>query len=453
MERAIRLRSGELWRDKISTINSYLIKITAIKSLRATSTSPNTIIVILSRNTDTCPPENPRHSILNLNRDTPKHMLILRHTQISTSRKDVLFHFSGFGHRSVFRLRFEEERETLKPLLSIGIQEFGFEMMKMRNMRNGVSSMNGISTSTEWEMRPGGMLVQRRTAESDRNSVPPPTIRVRVKYGSTYHEVNISSQATFGELKKMLSGPTGLHHQDQKLFYKEKERDSKAFLDAVGVKDKSKMVLMEDPISQEKRYLEMRKNAKMERSAKSISEISLEVDRLGGQVSALESIISKGGKIAETEVHSLIELLMNQLLKLDGIVADGDVKLQRKMQVKRVQKYVETLDMLKVKNSMAGTNGGHAPRKVQQKHSNRQRLAPIQEQPESVSKGQLAPNEEHQQHQPSRHSTSEVVVTTKWETFDSLPPLIPVTSTTPTSSSLTNNSVHPNPKFNWEFFD
>lgn len=29
----------------------------------------------------------------------------------------------------------------------------------------------------------------------------------------------------------------------------------------------------------------------------------------------------------------LIELLMNQLLKLDGIIADGDAKLQRKMQV------------------------------------------------------------------------------------------------------------------------
>jgi hypothetical protein len=87
-----------------------------------------------------------------------------------------------------------------------------------------------------------------------------------------------------GELKKMLSGPTGLHHQDQKLIYKDKERDSKAFLDISGVKDKSKMVLVEDPISQEKRFLELRKNAKMEKASKSISEISFEVDRLAGQV-------------------------------------------------------------------------------------------------------------------------------------------------------------------------
>lgn len=316
--------------------------------------------------------------------------------------------------------------------------------------------------SMEWEMRPGGMLVQRRTVDSDPNPVPPPTIRVRVKYGSTYHEVNIGSQATFGELKKMLTGPTGLHHQDQKLFYKDKERDSKAFLDIVGVKDKSKLVLMEDPISQEKRYLEMRKNAIMEKAARSISQISLEVDRLAGQVIALETIISKGGKVVETDVLSLIEKLMNQLIKLDGIMVDGDVKLQRKMQVKRVQKYVETLDLLKIKNC----NGSHAPMKKPQQ--NGKRLAPIQEQPQEMSNGhhRLQLNLEQQpqrnsngnslvfeqlQHKPSRNSsTSEVVVTTKWETFDSLPPLIPVNSTS-SSSSSTNNSVHP--KFNWEFFD
>lgn len=87
-----------------------------------------------------------------------------------------------------------------------------------------------------------------------------------------------------GELKKLLTGPTGLHHQDQKLIYKDKERDSNAFLDIVGVKDRSKMVLIEDPISQEKRLLELRRNAKMEKASKSISDISLEVDRLAGQV-------------------------------------------------------------------------------------------------------------------------------------------------------------------------
>lgn len=82
----------------------------------------------------------------------------------------------------------------------------------------------------------------------------------------------------------MLVGPTGLHQQDQKLIYKEKERESKAFLDTCGVKDRSKILLVEDPISQQKRLLEMRKHAKLEKASKSISQISLEVDRLAGQV-------------------------------------------------------------------------------------------------------------------------------------------------------------------------
>lgn len=50
-------------------------------------------------------------------------------------------------------------------------------------------------------------------------------------------------------------------------------------------------------------------------------------------MSAFESIISKGAKVVEKDLVNVIELLMNQLLKLDGIVAEGDVKLQRKMQV------------------------------------------------------------------------------------------------------------------------
>ncbi|KAK6936406.1 BAG domain [Dillenia turbinata] len=302
----------------------------------------------------------------------------------------------------------------------------------------------GESAGNEWELRPGGMLVQKRT-DSERSSVPVPAIRVRVKYGSIYHEINISSQATFGELKKVLTGPTGLHHQDQKLFFKDKERDSKAYLDTTGVKDKSKLVLVEDPISQEKRYLEMRKTAKMEKASKSISEISLEVDRLAGQVAALETVITKGGKVAEKEVLNLIELLMNQLIKLDGIMADGDVKLQRKMQVRRVQKYVETLDVLKIKNSIPTTTTSNGYHQNQQKISSNgngyHRTTPFHQLPT------LQPKH-------STTSSGSVVVTTKWETFDSTPPpsTSSTTTTTPFGTIHSSSSPHSN-KLNWELFE
>ncbi|KAL0329732.1 UNVERIFIED_CONTAM: BAG family molecular chaperone regulator 1 [Sesamum radiatum] len=280
-----------------------------------------------------------------------------------------------------------------------------------------------------WEVRPGGMLVQRRSSDSNQNSGHVPNIKVRVKYGSSYHEVSISSQASFGkffvlmisffveflsgnnvdelsgfpgELKKMLSGPTGLHTQDQKLIFKEKERDSKAFLDIVGVKDGSKIVLVEDELSRERRCLELRRNAVMEKASKEIAAIRFEVDKLAKQVASIELEINGGKKVVETVLLNLIELLMTQLIKLDGISADGDVKLQRRMQVKRVQKYIETLDVLKMRNSGLG--------KVH-----------LQQQLQIFTGPKIYQKQQEQRKQVNnfteRVNPGPVVVTTKWETF------------------------------------
>jgi hypothetical protein len=82
----------------------------------------------------------------------------------------------------------------------------------------------------------------------------------------------------------MMSAKTGLHHEDQKLVYKDRERDSKAFLDMAGVKDKSKMLLLEDPDAQAKRLLEQRRAEKAHRAAKHISRVSLDVDKLATKV-------------------------------------------------------------------------------------------------------------------------------------------------------------------------
>lgn len=62
---------------------------------------------------------------------------------------------------------------------------------------NGGGGGGGRVGLKEWELRPGGMLVQKRS-DAEQSRAPPPTIRVRVKYGSIYHEIHISSQATFG---------------------------------------------------------------------------------------------------------------------------------------------------------------------------------------------------------------------------------------------------------------
>lgn len=50
----------------------------------------------------------------------------------------------------------------------------------------------------EWEVRPGGMLVQKRSPDSDAPAAPVPTIRIKVKFNGVYHEIYINSQASFG---------------------------------------------------------------------------------------------------------------------------------------------------------------------------------------------------------------------------------------------------------------
>lgn len=47
----------------------------------------------------------------------------------------------------------------------------------------------------------------------------------------------------------------------------------------------------------------------------------------------MEAAINTGNKASEKEFLLLTELLMSQLLKLDGIEAEGEAKLQRKAEV------------------------------------------------------------------------------------------------------------------------
>ncbi|KAJ6797353.1 Uncharacterized protein M6B38_216745 [Iris pallida] len=266
-----------------------------------------------------------------------------------------------------------------------------------------------------WEVRPGGMLVQKRDPDAEpavaAAAAPVPTIRVKVKYESVYHEIYLSSQASFGELKKLLAERTGLHQQDQKIVFKDRERDSREYLDTAGVKDRSKLALSADPVAHARRVLEMRRAARAEKAAKSVSTVGSEVDRISVKVSALDTIVSKGKKVADKDILDLTEQLMNLLLRLDGIAAEGDANLQRAKQVKRVQKYVETLDELKVKNAKTATTLVHV------------------QQPQP----------------PPPPPQSSAVVTTDWEVFDSL--FGPSTSSA--ASTATTASTTPTPRFDW----
>ena len=95
---------------------------------------------------------------------------------------------------------------------SVNSPDFEDLRTKMRSRSGGRAAAAAFSPieespsaekAAEWEVRPGGMLVQMRNPDADFTAAPVPTIRVKVKFGAVYHEIYISSQATFGKTSNL----------------------------------------------------------------------------------------------------------------------------------------------------------------------------------------------------------------------------------------------------------
>ncbi|KAJ8768118.1 hypothetical protein K2173_021058 [Erythroxylum novogranatense] len=109
---------------------------------------------------------------------------------------------------------------------------------------------NSIISEIKWELRPGGMLVQKReSGESSGGEV----ITVRVSTLSQCHDISIEATSTFGELKMVLALVTSLEPREQRLLFKGKEREDTEYLHMVGVRDKDKVFLLEDPALKERK--------------------------------------------------------------------------------------------------------------------------------------------------------------------------------------------------------
>ncbi|RRT83623.1 hypothetical protein B296_00017175 [Ensete ventricosum] len=196
-------------------------------------------------------------------------------------------------------------------------------------------------------------------------------MRLRISYGAARRwnclTLTMCPHST-GELKKLLTAETGLQPAEQRLFYKGKEKGDGEFLDVCGLKNRSKVVLTEDPTSLERRYVEMRKNARIQSAQRAISAVSMEVDKLADQVrrphhlhsstfsqvnvqfamtcmlilwiniywfqvTTIEKSITERNKVAEVQITTLIELLMRQAVKLECIHTEGDASSQKNLQV------------------------------------------------------------------------------------------------------------------------
>lgn len=231
------------------------------------------------------------------------------------------------------------------------------------------------------------MLVQRREEGDDASAASAsassrgPMIKIDVVHGPAHqaqYELFVPAHSTFGDVKIHLAKKTGLEPSAQKLFFRGKEKEDEEQLHIAGVKDNSKVLLMEDRKPEEKKVEELKESnagevgdnsnadeigvnsSDMSKAFQAIAEVRAEVDKLSDRVAALEVAVGGGTKVSDKEFAISTELLMRQLLKLDGIKAEGEAKMQRKAEVRRVQHFVDALDTLKVRNSNPFNNSSNA---------------------------------------------------------------------------------------------
>lgn len=85
-------------------------------------------------------------------------------------------------------------------------------------------------------------------------------------------------------MKKLLVQETGLEPEDQRLLFRGKEIDDQENLQQVGVKDRSKLLLLEVMASKERKLEEARKNEEISKACQAVVEVRSEVDKLSEKV-------------------------------------------------------------------------------------------------------------------------------------------------------------------------
>ncbi|KAK7266845.1 hypothetical protein RIF29_19502 [Crotalaria pallida] len=141
-------------------------------------------------------------------------------------------------------------------MIKLSLKRFSRSSSKLGNGNKGAHPAEKDCTSIseiKWELRTSGMLVQKRES----NCLVEEMISIRVSTVSQCHDISIDATSTFGELKMILSLVTFLEPKEQRLLFKGRERDDNEFLHMVGVRDKDKVLLLEDPAIKERKLLGM----------------------------------------------------------------------------------------------------------------------------------------------------------------------------------------------------
>lgn len=87
-----------------------------------------------------------------------------------------------------------------------------------------------------------------------------------------------------GDLKRVLAHETGLEPKEQRLLFRGKEKENDECLHMVGVKEMSKVILLEDPASKEKKLEEMMKDQGILKAYEAVAKVRVEVDKQSEKV-------------------------------------------------------------------------------------------------------------------------------------------------------------------------
>ncbi|MFS7976814.1 putative Ubiquitin-like domain, BAG domain, Ubiquitin-like domain superfamily [Helianthus anomalus] len=180
-------------------------------------------------------------------------------------------------------------------------------------------------------------------------------INIKVSFGSNNFDVFTTPQSTFGDLKGVIAKETGLDPTAINVLFRGKENDDHESLLTAGVKDNSEVTLIENTSTGNddlEKVEEIKENIEeVSRGLEAVNRVREENNQFEEQVVSLETVVCSGTQVADKDFIFLTEMLMRQLLKLDGIDAEGEGRIQRRLEVRRVQGLVEKLDNLRAKNS------------------------------------------------------------------------------------------------------
>ncbi|CAL0299149.1 unnamed protein product [Lupinus luteus] len=150
-------------------------------------------------------------------------------------------------------------------MIKLRLKRFSRSSSKISNGKKASPLEDKDCGEIEWELRPGGMLVQKR----ERNNLGEGMITIRVSTMSQLHDISIHATSTFGMSQLIPFSSSNdyanichmhvrrLEPREQRLLFKGKERDDNDFLHMIGVRDKDKVLLLEDPAIKEKKLLTM----------------------------------------------------------------------------------------------------------------------------------------------------------------------------------------------------